>query len=178
MDRRNALISMALLGALLSACSIAPRPRYRPPPAGGSGVAPEDALDAMLQADPDPRRDDVITVALSQVGTPYIWGGGSPAAGFDCSGLVAYVFQQAVRLNLPRVAYEQARSGHPVGKNDLRAADLVFYDTQKHPFSHVGIYVGRARFVHAPAAGALVRIEHMSEAYWRARYDGARRVLS
>ena len=132
----------------------------------------------MLEADSDPRRNDVVTVALSQVGTPYLWGGGSPVIGFDCSGLVAYVFQQALHMNLPRVSYDQARLSRSVTDDDLRAADLLFYNTLKREFSHVGIYIGHARFVHAPAAGAFVRIERMTGEYWRARYNGARRVLA
>src|SRR5579864_6850298 len=133
MDRRNALISITLLGAILSACSSVPPPPVRPSPAPAKpgGEEEVDPLDAMLAADPDPRRDDVITVALSQVGARYIWGGGSPGIGFDCSGLVTYVFQQALRMNLPRVAADQARLARPVRDEDLRAADLVFYNTRR-----------------------------------------------
>jgi len=132
----------------------------------------------MLAADPDPRRNDVITVALSQVGTPYFWGGGSPVIGFDCSGLVSYVFQQALHLTLPRVSYDQARLGRAVAEDALRPADLVFFNTLRREFSHVGIYIGRGRFVHAPVTGAFVRIERLTGDYWRTRYDGARRVLA
>jgi cell wall-associated NlpC family hydrolase len=131
----------------------------------------------MLAADPDPRRNDVVTVALSQVGTPYLWGGGAPVIGFDCSGLVAYVYREAVRLALPRVSYDQARIAQAIDDRELRAADLVFFNTLRREYSHVGIYIGRERFVHAPAAGAFVRIERLGGEFWRTRYNGARRVL-
>ncbi len=184
MDRRNALILIAAT-ACLAACSGMPRAPARPVAAGPPGTRPlphdddpGDPLEAMLAADPDPRRNDVVTVALSQVGTPYLWGGGSPVIGFDCSGLVAYVFQQAVHLKLPRVSYDQARFTSAIASDELRAADLLFYNTLGQEFSHVGIYIGHRRFVHAPASGALVRIERMTSEYWRTRYDGARRVLT
>jgi cell wall-associated NlpC family hydrolase len=181
MHRRNTLIYISLL-PILSACGSAPPTSSRSP--GGSrdparpGEEEVDPLDAMLEADPDPRRNDIITVALSQVGTPYFWGGRSPVIGFDCSGLVAYVFQQAVHVTLPRISYDQARLGRKISAEELRAADLVFFNTLRREYSHVGIYIGRGRFVHAPASGAFVRIERMTGAYWQTRYDGARRVLA
>jgi cell wall-associated NlpC family hydrolase len=181
MQRRNTLIYIALLG-VLAACGSAPPPLERssktPRDAAARDDDAADPLDAILAADPDPRRNDVITVALSQVGTPYFWGGRSPVIGFDCSGLVTYVFQQAVHLALPRQSYDQARLGQPIALDDRRPADLVFFNTLRREFSHVGIYIGRERFVHAPVTGAFVRIERLGGDYWRARYNGARRVLS
>jgi cell wall-associated NlpC family hydrolase len=188
MDRRNILISIGVTG-LLAACGSVPR---TPAPTASAPSSPQrrpegsadrpfgdnvDPLEAMLAADRDPRRSDVVTVAMSQVGIPYLWGGGSPVIGFDCSGFVAYVFREALHLDLPRVSYDQARTSQPIDDGDLRAADLVFFNTLRREFSHVGIYVGRQRFVHAPATGAFVRIERLGGEYWRARYNGARRVL-
>jgi cell wall-associated NlpC family hydrolase len=119
---------------------------------------------------------DAAIVALSLVGTPYAAGGESPESGFDCSGLVAYVFARAAEVRLPRNTFDLARVGTPVSRGDLQAGDLVFYNTQRRPFSHVGIYLGGARFVHAPSTGGAVRIEEMDVRYWTQRFDGARRL--
>ena len=114
--------------------------------------------------------------AVRQVGTPYVYGGRSPEAGFDCSGLVAHVFERAWGLKLPRSARAQAKAGKPVRFADLRPGDLVFYNTRKRAYSHVGIYLGHGRFVHAPRTGARVRIESVHTRYWRVRFNGARRL--
>lgn len=110
------------------------------------------------------------------IGTQYRWGGRDPKVGFDCSGLVAHAFEVAWGLELPRSAREQSQAGRPVRLAELRPGDLVFYNTRRRPFSHVGIYVGEGRFVHAPRSGARVRIESMKTSYWRSRFNGARRI--
>lgn len=115
-------------------------------------------------------------MAVSLVGTPYASGGGSPDTGFDCSGLVAYVFAHAAQLRLPRNTFDLARTGAAVSAGELRPGDLLFYNTQHRPYSHVGIYLGEARFVHAPSTGGAVRIEQMDLRYWTHRFDGARRI--
>ena len=115
-------------------------------------------------------------MALSLVGTRYANGGGSPEAGFDCSGLVVYVYAHALQLPLPRNTTELARKGTAVKRVNLRPGDLVFYNTLQRRYSHVGIYLGESRFVHAPSSGGAVRIEDMQLAYWAKRYNGARRV--
>ena len=114
--------------------------------------------------------------ALLAVGTPYRRGGSSPQTGFDCSGLVTHVFKEAWGLKLPRSTREQRWAGKPVRLAHLREGDLVFYNTRGRPYSHVGIYIGDGRFVHAPRPGAKVRVESMRTGYWRARFNGARRV--
>ncbi|HTO46425.1 MAG TPA: C40 family peptidase [Burkholderiales bacterium] len=113
-------------------------------------------------------------MALALVGSPYANGGASPEDGFDCSGLVAYVYARALRRELPRNTFDLARTGAAVG--DPQPGDLLFYNTQGRPFSHVGIYLGESRFVHAPSTGGVVRIEDMRVGYWTKRFDGARRV--
>ncbi len=115
-------------------------------------------------------------MALALVGTPYAPRGGSPETGFDCSGLVAYVYARALQLNLPRNTADLSRAGAPIAAADLRPGDLVFYNTQQRPFSHVGIYLGDMRFVHAPSSGGAVRVENMRVGYWTRRFDGARRI--
>lgn len=114
--------------------------------------------------------------AVRQVGTAYHYGGRSPETGFDCSGLVAHAFEEAWGLELPRTAQALAKAGKPVRRADLRPGDLVFYNTRNRPYSHVGIYVGEGRFVHAPRRGAKVRIESLETRYWRSRFNGARRL--
>ena len=115
--------------------------------------------------------------AISLVGTPYRYGGNTPEGGFDCSGLVAYVFRDVLDLRLPRSSRELAVvQGPPIAPDRLESADLVFFGTQQ-AVSHVGIYVGEGRFVHAPSSGGTVRLDALDGAYWRDHYSGARRVL-
>ena len=121
-------------------------------------------------------RYPILSEALEQLGTPYRFGGESPATGFDCSGLIAYSAEHSVGLKLPRNAAGQATIGIPVSRNDLRPGDLVFFDTMGARYSHVGIYLGADRFVHAPSTGGVVRIDDLTIAYWSSRYTGARRI--
>ncbi|MBA3478719.1 MAG: C40 family peptidase, partial [Lautropia sp.] len=101
-----------------------------------------------------------------------------PEDGFDCSGLVAHVYDDAVGMKLPRTSRQLSRSGKGIDKSRLAAGDLVFFNTSRLPYSHVGIYIGRGRFVHAPSSGSLVRVERMTHRYWASRYDGARRLVT
>jgi len=119
---------------------------------------------------------EVIFYALSMVGIDYRWGGSSPQTGFDCSGLVSHVFRQIAGLVLPRDSYAMARMGKPVTLDDLKPGDLVFFNTMRRPFSHVGIYLGDRRFIHAPTAGKQVHVVDMTQPYWSQRYNGARRI--
>ncbi|HUQ73736.1 MAG TPA: C40 family peptidase [Burkholderiales bacterium] len=114
--------------------------------------------------------------ALVKVGIHYRYGGSSPETGFDCSGLVAHVFQAAWGISVPRSTAEQRSAGRAVKREDLAPGDLVFYNTRNRPFSHVGIYLGDGLFVHAPRRGQRVRLENMDNSYWRARFNGARRL--
>ena len=114
--------------------------------------------------------------ALFAVGVRYHYGGNSPDTGFDCSGLVAHVFDRAWGVALPRSAEEQRNVGRAVKRAELQPGDLLFYNTRNRPFSHVGIYLGDGNFVHAPRPGQRVRIESIDTPYWRARFSGARRL--
>ena len=121
--------------------------------------------------------NSVLMRALSLVGTPYVWGGNTPESGFDCSGLVNYVFRDMLNLRLPRTSRElSALSAQSIAKNALATGDLVFF-ASSGTVSHVGIYVGDGRFIHAPRTGGTVRLERLDGRYWQARYAGARRVL-
>ena len=113
--------------------------------------------------------------AVALVGVPYRWGGSRPATGLDCSGLVHHVFGE-IGLATPRDTRGLARSGRKVARRHLQPGDLVFFNTLGRAYSHVGIYLGNGRFVHAPSKGSAVRIESISGSYWRARYNGARRL--
>ena len=121
---------------------------------------------------------DLAIFALGLVGVDYRFGGSTPVTGLDCSGLVRYVFQQVTGVTLPRTAGEMARLGRNVAPADLQAGDLVFFNTRRAAYSHVGIYLGGDRFVHAPSPGGGVEIVALSERYWRARYNGARRLVA
>jgi len=121
--------------------------------------------------------ETVATFALSLVGVDYRWGGTTPAQGFDCSGLIRYVFQETTGVALPRTARGLASLGERVTRSELVPGDLVFFNTRHAPFSHVGIYLGNDRFIHAPRRGGEVGVAVLSSAYWKNRYDGARRLV-
>jgi hypothetical protein len=121
---------------------------------------------------------EVVLRALGMLGVPYVYGGDSPETGFDCSGLVRHVFGDATGANLPRRAQEIESAGADIGRSEMQPGDLVFFNTQRSPFSHVGIYIGDQRFVHAPTSGGVVRIESLEVDYWNRRFDGARRLLA
>jgi cell wall-associated NlpC family hydrolase len=118
----------------------------------------------------------VVLQALALIDAPYRYGGSSPS-GFDCSGLIRYVFKAAAGLELPRRTEDMSRVGQPIESSELQPGDLVFFNTFRRAYSHVAIYVGDGRFLHAPARGGRVRIEALRDRYWKSRYDGARRLL-
>ncbi|MDD5181079.1 MAG: C40 family peptidase [Gallionellaceae bacterium] len=120
--------------------------------------------------------NDLAVFAISLADTSYRHGGDSPETGFDCSGFVRYVFQKSAGWILPRTSLEMSRTGESLEVDQLRPGDLVFFNTQKQLFSHVGIYVGEDRFVHAPSKGKAISLANMHEHYWQSRYDGARRI--
>lgn len=119
---------------------------------------------------------EVVLRALSFIGVRYKWGGASPDTGFDCSGLIRYVYSQVTGKSLPGNAKEISQVGESIERSELQPGDLVFFNTLRRPFSHVGIYLGESRFVHAPSRGGKVEIVDMSERYWKTRYNGARRL--
>lgn len=114
--------------------------------------------------------------ALSFIGVRYKWGGNSPDTGFDCSGLIRYVYSQITGQALPHNAHDLSRVGQTIERTELQPGDLVFFNTLRKPFSHVGIYLGDSRFLHAPSRGGAVEIVDMSQRYWQNRYNGARRL--
>ena len=121
---------------------------------------------------------EMVMSAMNFLGVPYRRGGGSADQGFDCSGFTRHVFEHSLGLLLPRRADQQAHDSSlaKVQREELRPGDLVFFNTMRRAFSHVGIYVGDGKFIHSPRAGGEVRIEDMRQAYWSKRFNGARRA--
>ena len=117
----------------------------------------------------------VLMRAISLVGTPYRWGGNTPESGFDCSGLVGYVYRTTLGIELPRVSRDMARSGEKVDRGDMSPGDLVFFG-RRGKVDHVGIYLGEGRFVHAPRTGRDVTVSTMQGGYWGNKFLEARRV--
>jgi len=166
---RNALLALCI-GLLLAACggtgTVRPEPRQ----------SPQRAWTDQRPVDPA-KANAVLMRAISLVGTPYRYGGNTPEGGFDCSGLVNYVFRDMLDLRLPRTSRELAASqGPPIATDRLAGGDLVFFGSGGQ-VSHVGIYVGEGRFVHAPNSGGTVRLDRLDGAWWREHYTGARRLL-
>lgn len=154
-----------LAALLISPCVHADEPILVPPPSQVSFV---DRATATAQG--------AIDQAMDLLGIRYRRGGNSPEAGFDCSGFVGHVFREGLGLVLPRSSKEMSKAGDPINRDELRPGDLVFFNTMRRAFSHVGIYLGDNQFVHAPRSGGQVRIEDLSEGYWKKRFNGARRV--
>jgi len=119
---------------------------------------------------------DLTSTALALIGIRYKWGGTSPETGLDCSGLVRYVFQQVTGITLPRSARDLSKIGDKIAVEDLQPGDLVFFNTRRFAFSHVGIYLGDNRFVHAPRRGREVEIASLDSSFWHKRFNGARRM--
>jgi len=119
---------------------------------------------------------DVVVGALNMIGVRYRWGGDTPDSGLDCSGFVRYVFQDTLGMALPRRAEEMSRVGEKVRMSELKPGDLVFFNTMRRTFSHVGIYIGDNKFVHSPSTGSTIRVDDLDSGYWEKRFTGARRL--
>jgi NlpC/P60 family len=175
-------LGLALLGAALPAWS---NPDTAPAKGGDPvmrlleerGVLPSASSPTLLSQVRD-KASDLVLTAMNFIGVRYRRGGGTEEQGFDCSGFTRYVFENSVGLVLPRRAAEQAASPGLVSipMEDLKPGDLVFFNTMRRAFSHVGIYVGDGKFIHSPRTGEQVRVEDMRIAYWAQRFNGARRA--
>lgn len=149
------------------------------PPARHGGAPPrQPSKPSKPMIDPSAGLEEISIQAMSLVGTPYRYGGNTPDSGFDCSGLVRYVVSRAANVNLPRTTEQMGQRGTSLDRSEVASGDLVFFNTTGRANSHVGIYVGQNRFVHAPATGGTVRLEDMGKSYWASRYNGARRVVA
>jgi cell wall-associated NlpC family hydrolase len=161
-SRWKSSVGALMVAAALTACASTP-----------PGAAPAEAA-----ALPPERAAEVVMLALNFIDTPYRRGGTAQETGFDCSGFTRHVFEQGLGFTLPRQADEQAAAPGllRVKRSQLLPGDLVFFNTLRRRYSHVGIYVGDGRFIHAPRTGAAVRVEDMDLPYWKTRYNGARRA--
>ena len=128
------------------------------------------------QGDGEAMRERLLAVAMDQLGSPYRYGGRSPREGFDCSGLVQYTHRQA-GIDVPRTARDQYKASRPVSRRQLRPGDLVFFRIDGRRISHVGIYLGDGRFIHAPSSGRKVTTARLDAPYWRRHYSGAGRFV-
>lgn len=161
--RTNFCLSL-LLAALLAGCSSAPSR-----PSAASGQAHRNAYSALSSE----QASDIAIHALGLVGTPYRYGGNTPEGGFDCSGLIGYVYRHRAGIAPPRTVAQLSEFGQSVGNSDLRTGDLVVFGSGRP--HHAGIYVGNGRFVHAPSTGGTVRLDRMDSGYWARQQSAYRR---
>lgn len=169
--RLTAAASACVVFGLCTAPIVRAEEAYVPPEVPSSPPTMRSRLQNLTN-----RASELAAQAMSMIGIHYKYGGNLPETGLDCSGLVRYVFKEAWNKDLPRTSEEISRVGEKVDTRDLQPGDLVFYNTLKRGFSHVGIYLGDNKFIHAPSAGGSVRIESMDVGYWRKRFNGARRI--
>jgi cell wall-associated NlpC family hydrolase len=173
-----ALIALALLPIAAYADGELPAPATLVTPAESNTLA--SAVSATVQSAADQvlrSAHDVTDYALELIGVRYRLGGETPEKGLDCSGLVKYVFEQVTGVSLPRRAQEQAKIGDKVDLDELQPGDLVFFNTRRLAFSHVGIYLGDNSFIHAPNRRSSVKIASIDGRYWKKHFSGARRLL-
>jgi cell wall-associated NlpC family hydrolase len=161
--RVPALILLILSALLMAACS-GPAPRS------------SDATETIAQALPQvsEKGNEVVFFAMGLIDTGYRFGGRNPEAGLDCSGMVSHIYDRAAGLKVQGSAADIARRGRPIGRAELRPGDLVFFNTLNRSLSHVGIYIGDARFIHAPSTNGKVRIDRLSDRYFDQRFEMAR----
>lgn len=159
--QRRSTFAACLLACLLAACGSVP-------------TAPESVPTASVRPHASVLGQEITLYALGLIDTGYRFGGKNPEAGLDCSGMVTYIFDRAAGLKLGGSAADIARRGRPVDRDDLRPGDLVFFNTRNAPFTHVGIYIGDDRFIHAPSTNGRVRIDQMNARYFAQRFNAAR----
>ena len=159
-------LTLILSGLILGGCST---PTRKP--------APQSTI-AKFKEDTSVGTEGISIAAMGLVGVPYRFGGNTPAGGFDCSGLIVYVYNNAAGIKLPRTVQEMSRAGLTIRNDAPAPGDLVFFNTTGERYSHAGIYVGHGRFVHAPSKGGTVRLDQMTSPYWAARYTEVRRIAN
>lgn len=166
-------ICSAIAGCALSILSFAwaePAPEHRTAVTELSLSSSEAGTESLSQG------MNIVAEANKYIGTPYRWGGTSPQTGFDCSGFVQFIFRHALQINLPRLPVHMSRRGERVSREELSPGDLVFFNTRGGKFTHVGIYVNDAQFIHAPMPGTRVTVSRMDSSYYRHRFTYAVRI--
>lgn len=161
---RYTTLLLSLISALLLAACGSPLSR--------SGSSPETITQGSRSV--SEKGNEVVFYAMGLIDTGYRFGGKNPEAGLDCSGMVSYIYGRAAGLKVQGSAADIARRARPIERSALRAGDLVFFNTRNQPFSHVGIYLGEARFIHAPSTNGRVRIDRLSDRYYAQRFEAAR----
>jgi len=131
---------------------------------------------AQFKQDTSVGTEDISIAAVGLVDVPYRFGGNTPRGGFDCSGLIVYVYNKAAGIKLPRTIQLMSAQGKSIDGQSPAPGDLVFFNTTGEKYSHAGIYVGQGRFVHAPSAGGTVRLDYITSPYWAAKFTEARRI--
>jgi len=167
-ERRAALL---LLAALLAGCGQTPIRQATYP---GKPYAGAPANRNWFALPSDDHAQEVVLYALGLLDTGYRFGGKNPEAGLDCSGMVSYIYGRAAGLKVAGSAADIARNGRPIARDELRPGDLVFFNTLNRSLSHVGIYIGDTRFIHAPSTNGRVRIDRLSDSYYAQRFEAAR----
>ncbi|MEJ8795934.1 NlpC/P60 family protein [Trinickia caryophylli] len=167
---------LILVALSLAACSSAPPQASRSNSRAGGEALRTVPRGLPNFVDHSIGREEISVQAMSLVGVPYRWAGNTPASGFDCSGLVQYVLARAADVKLPRTTAEMSLRGQAVEPDEIAPGDLIFFNTSGRPHSHVGIYVGKLRFINAPSTGGTVRLDYLTNPYWAKRFDGIRRV--
>ena len=132
---------------------------------------------AQFKQDTSVGTEDISIAAVGLVDVPYRFGGNTPKGGFDCSGLIVYVYNKVVGIKLPRTIQLMSGQGKSIDDQPPAPGDLVFFNTTGERYSHAGIYVGQGRFVHAPSAGGTVRLDYITSPYWAAKFTEARRIV-
>lgn len=166
-----------LIVVFLAACSSTPQKTSRSDGSGLSANAWRTKPPGFPNfVDHSVGREEISIQAMGLVGIPYRWGGNTPDSGFDCSGLVKYVFARSAQVDLPRTTADISQRGEVIEPDEIAAGDLVFFNTTGRPHSHVGIYVGKLRFVNAPSTGGTVRLDYLTNPYWAKHFDGIRRM--
>jgi cell wall-associated NlpC family hydrolase len=178
-SQRAARSGIAVGSALvLAGCSMLSSLTQAPTPAAEQRAsAAEPARGETKFAPESEKAYDIVLFALGLIETGYRFGGKNPDAGLDCSGMVSYVFDKAAGIRLPGSAADIARRGRAIDRAELRPGDLVFFNTRNRPYSHVGIYIGDGRFVHAPNSAGRVRAESLKSGWFAARFEEARTYL-
>ncbi len=149
-----------------------------PPAATVAKVRPAPAPSNVPRAVLSPDAQEVVLYALGLLNVDYRFGGANPESGLDCSGMVSYIYEQAVGVRLPHNAAQIARLGREVARDELEPGDLVFFNTMNRQYSHVGIYIGEDRFVHAPATNGRIKVSSLRSSYFAQRFDAARRYFN
>ena len=189
--RRRRLLGWAVLGGAVGLTACGSKPRTASAPRSGGTRSASSATASAPRAQPakvppsttpltlnPASREGALARALLVINTPYTYGGNSPEGGFDCSGLVHYVMSAEGNARLPRSTAQWAAASTPIDDDALQRGDLVFFNTSGARFSHMGIYVGEGKFVHAPSTGGTVRLQNLSDKYFAQRYTGARSVFA